>query len=169
MVIEIANKSSSGSTCVLVRRVTRDPFPGRDGVCDPEPFTSFSLCSRSWCSPSVFSWYLLCTPLMQGEVCPWSMLVRGLRTPSGMGCGRGLLVCGLLTSHCLFSVAPQASCPPQRGPPSAKAVCPTVRATHGQHTPVVGWLRTYVLGLQQLFLCTVPRASGRAAPALATW
>lgn len=89
MVIEIANKTSSGSTCVLVRRVTRDPFPGRDGVCDPELFTPFfSLCSRSSCSPSVFSWYPLCTPLMQGEVCPRSMLVRGLRTPSGVVCGR---------------------------------------------------------------------------------
>lgn len=115
MVTEIANKTSSGSTCVLVRRVTRDPFPGRDRTagCVTQSLHLLSLCSRSLCSLSAFSWYLLCTPLMQGGVCPLSMLVRGLRTPSGVGCGRGLLLCGLLTSLCLLSVAPQASRPPQ--------------------------------------------------------
>lgn len=79
MVTEIANKTSSGSTCVLVRRGTRDTFLGRAGVYDPEPITSLSLCSRSSCCPSAFFWYLLCTPLMRGGVCPLSMLVRGLR------------------------------------------------------------------------------------------
>lgn len=73
MVTEIANKTSSGSTCVLVRRGTRDTFLGRAGVYDPEPITSLSLCSRSSCCPAFF-WYLLCTPLMRGGVCPLSML-----------------------------------------------------------------------------------------------
>lgn len=77
MVIEIANKTSSGSTCVLVRLGReRDPFLGRNRRVT-QPFISFFLCSRSSCFLSVFFWYLLCTPLTQGGVCQLSMSVRG--------------------------------------------------------------------------------------------
>lgn len=40
MVIGIANKTSSSSTCVLVRRRTRDPWQRQGG--DPEPSPPFS-------------------------------------------------------------------------------------------------------------------------------
>lgn len=52
MVIGLANKSSSGSTCVLVRRRTRDPVLGRDRVVTHSPhllFLVFQVLLFSFC------------------------------------------------------------------------------------------------------------------------
>lgn len=77
MVIQISNKTSSSSSCVLVRMVMEEEilFSQVAGtwVQSRALHHLLFLCSRSYCSPSVSSLYLLCTPRTQGGACQLSM------------------------------------------------------------------------------------------------
>lgn len=113
MVIQISNKTSSSSSCVLVRMVMEEEIlvsqVAGTWVQSRALLHLLFLCSRSYCSPSVSSLYLLCTPRTQGGACQLSMEVRGLMPLRGVqGEKPGLL----LKSLFLLSVIPPASCPP---------------------------------------------------------
>nr|XP_044986516.1 cyclic AMP-responsive element-binding protein 3 isoform X2 [Jaculus jaculus] len=97
MVIEISNKTSSSSTCVLVGMMMGEEFlsPGRGK--QPRTLLDFlSLYSRSCSSPSASSSYLPCTPLTRGGLCQLSMLCCPASfAPSPVRCitSRGCLLC----------------------------------------------------------------------------
>lgn len=136
MVIQTANKASSGSTCVLVRTVTEGDIllsAGRERRATRSPSSSLSSCFFRFCSsPSVSSSYLLCTPRTQGGACRLSTEVRASRTPLRTGWGEPQPP---LIRLCLLSIVPSASGPSQRGPPAAGATCPAARGTKGQLGP----------------------------------
>lgn len=102
MVIQISNKTSSSSSCVLVRVVMEEEILSSQvagtWVQSRALLHLLFLCSRSYCSPSVSSLYLLCTPRTQGGACQLSMecypasfvpsLVRTLTSWSCLPCSR---------------------------------------------------------------------------------
>lgn len=117
MVIQTANKASSGSTCVLVRMVMEGDilFSGGRG-CNAEPFfISFLLCSGS--TVLLLSPPRTCYVLLghKGGACRLSTEVEHLEDTTKEGLGESPSL--PLNRLCLLSVVPSASVPPQRGPP----------------------------------------------------